>query len=112
MYGAAGVLPHQILPITVDVGCNTDATREDPLYIGLRQNRVRGKEYDSLLDELVAGLRQRYGPSLLIHWEDLSAANSFRTLARLQQQVIFPPHHHLKVSPRRPQPLTLHNEIL
>lgn len=79
--------PHQILPITVDVGCNTDSIREDPLYIGLRQRRVRGSAYDSLMDELVTGLRQRYGPSLLIHWEDLSAANSFRTLARLQQQV-------------------------
>ncbi|KAK9854199.1 hypothetical protein WJX84_007063, partial [Apatococcus fuscideae] len=88
VYGAAGVQPHQILPITVDVGCNADSVREDPLYIGLRQKRIRGGPYDSLLDELVASLRQRYGTSLLIHWEDLSAANSFRTLGRLQQQGI------------------------
>ncbi len=87
VYAAAGVQPHQILPITVDVGCNASEIREDPLYIGLRQKRLRGSAYDALLDELVASLQQRYGPSLLVHWEDLSAANSFRTLARLQKQV-------------------------
>ncbi|KAK9848237.1 hypothetical protein WJX84_007118 [Apatococcus fuscideae] len=86
VYAAAGVQPHQILPITVDVGCNASEIREDPLYIGLRQKRLRGSAYDALLDELVASLQQRYGPSLLVHWEDLSAANSFRTLARLQKQ--------------------------
>lgn len=34
---AAGVPPDQLLPISVDVGCNVDSVREHPLYMGLQQ---------------------------------------------------------------------------
>lgn len=34
---AAGVPPQQVLPVQVDVGCNTADVREDPLYMGLQQ---------------------------------------------------------------------------
>lgn len=34
---AAGVFSDQLLPISVDVGCNVDSVREHPLYMGLQQ---------------------------------------------------------------------------
>ena len=34
---AAGVFPHQVMPIQLDVGCNTPEVREQPLYMGLQQ---------------------------------------------------------------------------
>ena len=83
----AGVKPSQILPITLDVGCETDAIREDPLYIGLPQRRVRGDAYDELVDETVTALRARYGPALLVHWEDFASTNSYRLLAKYRAQV-------------------------
>ena len=87
MYTAtAGVKPSQILPVTLDVGCDTDAIREDPLYIGLPQRRVRGDAYDELVDETITALRARYGPALLIHWEDFKASNSYRLLAKYRAQ--------------------------
>ena len=87
MYTAtAGVKPSQILPVTLDVGCDTDSIREDPLYIGLPQRRVRGDAYDELVDETVKALRARYGPSLLVHWEDFKAANAYRLLAKYRAQ--------------------------
>ena len=36
---AAGISPRHLLPIALDVGCNTQGVREDPFYIGLRQAR-------------------------------------------------------------------------
>lgn len=150
---AAGILPQHILPIALDVGCDTPAIRSGSFYCGLKQvgcpgaascsvrtppgavgcsllalaglwssrkharreawgnpagdacwrsksdfahcstifgvlvqERVRGGDYDALVDEVVAALRSRYGASLLLHWEDFAAANAFRLLAKYQAQ--------------------------
>ena len=34
---AAGVHPKHLLPVSVDVGCNTSSVRDHPLYMGLQQ---------------------------------------------------------------------------
>jgi len=51
------------------------------------QERARGPKYDALIDELVDALRERYGGSLLVHWEDFASRNSYRLLARARDRV-------------------------
>ena len=34
---AAGVAPEQVVPVQVDVGCNTADVRDNPFYMGLQQ---------------------------------------------------------------------------
>ena len=37
VHSLGGIHPRFLIPIVVDVGCNTDAVRDDPLYIGVQQ---------------------------------------------------------------------------
>jgi malate dehydrogenase (oxaloacetate-decarboxylating)(NADP+) len=77
----AGIDPSKTLPIMLDVGTENEGYRKDPLYLGLRQQRVRGEPYDAFLAEFVEAVKAVM-PQALLQFEDFGNQNAFRLLER------------------------------
>jgi malate dehydrogenase (oxaloacetate-decarboxylating)(NADP+) len=75
----AGIHPAQCLPVTLDVGTENEGYLRDPLYMGIRQHRVRGNEYDDFVGEFIAAAREVW-PNVLVQFEDFANCNAFRLL--------------------------------
>src|ERR1700726_5090618 len=82
----AGVPPQYCLPVVLDVGTNNQVLLDDPLYLGLRQNRVRGEEYMAFVDEFVEAVQAHY-PKCCIQWEDFANFNAVPILERYRDRI-------------------------
>jgi malate dehydrogenase (oxaloacetate-decarboxylating) len=82
----AGIPPECCLPILLDVGTDNEERLKDPFYIGWRNPRVRGREYDDFVDAFVSAVEHRW-PHVLLQWEDFSGINAERLLERYRHQL-------------------------
>jgi len=82
----AGVPPQLTLPIALDVGTNNQGLLDDPLYLGLRQNRVRGVEYDAFIEEFVQAVQTLF-PKCCLQWEDFANFNAVPILSRYRDKI-------------------------
>jgi malate dehydrogenase (oxaloacetate-decarboxylating) len=82
----AGLHPRATLPILLDVGTDNEQKLADPLYIGWRQKRIRGKDYDDFVEAFVNAVIQRW-PKVLLQWEDFARGNAGRLLGRYKDRL-------------------------
>ena len=71
--------------------CSTSARTtmrllEDPLYLGLRQERARGEEYAAFVDEFVTAVQTLY-PKCCIQWEDFANFNAVPILESYRDKI-------------------------
>ncbi|KAL0397869.1 UNVERIFIED_CONTAM: NAD-dependent malic enzyme isoform, mitochondrial [Sesamum calycinum] len=82
---AAGINPQRILPVMLDVGTNNQKLLEDRLYLGLRQPRLEGEEYLSIVDEFMEAVHARW-PKAIVQFEDFQMKWAFETLERYRKK--------------------------
>ncbi|MDH4190104.1 MAG: NAD-dependent malic enzyme [Betaproteobacteria bacterium] len=82
----AGIDPALALPVVLDVGSNNEELRKDPFYVGLRQPRVRGAQYDEFVDEFIGAAQARF-PGVVVQFEDFATQNAFRLLSTYRERI-------------------------
>ena len=82
----AGIHPSTTVPITLDVGTDNETLLADPLYLGWRHRRVRGREYDEFVEAFISAVLKRY-PNVLLQWEDFAKQNAARLLERYRDRL-------------------------
>src|SRR5699024_4259271 len=87
LYSAcAGIDPATTLPVLLDAGTDNQNKLDDPVYIGWRHERIRGEQYDRLVDAFVQAVKRRW-PHVLLQFEDFAKANALRLLQRYRDEL-------------------------
>jgi malate dehydrogenase (oxaloacetate-decarboxylating) len=81
-----GIDPTRTLPIFLDVGTNNQELLDDPMYLGCRQPRIQGKEYDKFIHSFVNNITKHF-PNAFLHWEDFGRGNARKILNQFQDEL-------------------------
>lgn len=82
----AGIHPSRTLPVVLDCGTDNEDLLKDELYLGIKKPRVRGEQYDKLVDQFVQSARKLY-PRAYIHFEDFGLLNARRILDKYRRDM-------------------------
>jgi len=82
----AGIHPNSTMPVMPDVGTKNEEFLQDPVYLGLKMPRVRGKEFEDFLEEFVQAMTEVF-PKICIQWEDFAGPNANSILSRYRDSI-------------------------
>lgn len=83
---AAGVNPEWVLPVVLDVGTDRQELLDDPLYLGVRKNRITGDAYNKFIETFVRHVESKF-PKLYLHWEDFGRDHATEILKVYRPQI-------------------------
>lgn len=81
-----GISPAYTLPIMLDVGTDNEKLLNDPMYMGARHKRIRGKEYDDFIATFIQSVQRRW-PQAMIQFEDFAQPNAMPILNRYRNEI-------------------------
>lgn len=81
-----GIHPNRVLPVVLDCGTDNKDLLDDELYLGLREPRIRGKQYDEFVDAFVISVKKNF-PKAVLHFEDFGLSNARKLLEKYRSQI-------------------------
>lgn len=81
-----GISPAYCLPILLDVGTNNQQLLDDPMYMGWRNPRISGNEYNEFVDLFIQAVKRRW-PDALLQFEDFAQENATPLLNKYRDQL-------------------------
>jgi len=81
-----GISPAYTLPVVLDVGTNNPQRLDDPMYMGWRNSRITGDEYNEFVEEFIQAVMRRW-PDALIQFEDFAQKNAMPLLERYKDRI-------------------------
>lgn len=84
---AAGIDPSEVLPVVIDAGTTRKSLLEDPLYLGLDQERDYSEKYYDFVDKFVTEAEDLF-PNLYLHFEDFGRANAANILDKYKDKYL------------------------
>ena len=82
----AGIDPEYTLPIVLDTGTNNETLLNDPLYLGLKMRRVKGREYEEFIEEFIRVITNVF-PKICIQWEDFAGPDAVMILDKYRDKI-------------------------
>ncbi|MED7821425.1 NAD-dependent malic enzyme [Streptomyces chiangmaiensis] len=82
-----GIHPARTLPILLDVGTDNEELLSDPRYLGRRERRLTGAEYDEMIEAFVSAVETEL-PGTLLQWEDFATAHARPILTRYRDRLL------------------------
>lgn len=82
-----GIKPEYCLPVMLDMGTDNEKLLEEIMYLGYPHKRLKGEEYDELVDEFVMSVQEKF-PKALIQFEDFVTPNAYKILQKYQNKVL------------------------
>ncbi|MEU0249054.1 NAD-dependent malic enzyme [Streptomyces sp. NPDC006235] len=82
-----GIHPARTLPILLDVGTDNEDLLGNPRYLGRRDRRLTGADYDEMIEAFVAAVEAEL-PGTLLQWEDFATAHAYPILARYRDRLL------------------------
>lgn len=81
-----GISPAYTLPVVLDAGTNNPQLLKDPMYMGWRNPRITGEEYEEFVDAFIKAVKRRW-PNVLLQFEDFAQKNAMPVLNRYKDEL-------------------------
>lgn len=81
-----GISPAYCLPILLDVGTNNQQLLDDPMYMGWRNPRISGDEYNEFVELFIQAVKRRW-PEVLLQFEDFAQENATPLLNKYRDEL-------------------------